>query len=286
MITVFGKPLRGPSPLTRLVLLGLLSAALMMFDHRGQELDRIRAGLMVILYPVQVVAGVPVALYHGLIDLFTTDKDLKEQNERLEAERTQLLVQLQQLDALEAENTRLRAMLGAASRVADRALAAELVEVSTEPFSRRILVRRGAQDKVYIGQPVIDAHGIVGQVTQVASHLSTVTLITDPSHAIPVLDNRSGLRAVVFGSGDQDNLNIPYLSAVADIKEGDLLVSSGMGGVFPAGYPVAVVTKIENDPSESFLQVRARPAAQLNHGKQVLLIWPGQAATTAKGKAP
>lgn len=286
MITVFGKPLRGPSPLTRLVLLGLLSAGLMMFDHRGEQLERVRGGLMVILYPVQVIAGLPVALYHGLVDVLTTDKDLKEQNERLEAERTQLLVRLQQFEALESENSRLRAMLGAAARVADRVLAAELVEVSTEPFSRRLLVRRGTQDNVYVGQPVIDAHGIVGQVTQVSAHVSTVTLITDPSHAIPVLDNRSGLRAVVFGSGDQDSLTIPYLSAVADIKEGDILVSSGMGGTFPAGYPVAVVIKIDNDPGESFLQVRARPAAQLNHGKQVLLIWPGQAATTAKSKAP
>jgi rod shape-determining protein MreC len=284
MITVFGKPLRGPSSLTRLVLLVLLSVALMMLDHRSQQLERIRAGLMVIFYPVQVVASVPVALYHRLMDALTTDQELKEQNDRLEAERVQLLARLQQFEGLEVENERLRNMVGAAARVANRALAAELVEVSTEPFSRRLLVRRGERDGVYVGQPVIDAYGIVGQVTKVAPFLSTVTLITDPSHAIPVLDNRSGLRAMVFGSGDQDSLTVPYLSAVADIKEGDLLVSSGMGGVFPAGYPVAVVTKIDNNPSESFLLVRARPSAQLNRGKQVLLISPSQAAT--KGKAP
>lgn len=287
MITVFGKPLRGPSPLTRLVLLAALSAGIMLLDHHTQQLVRIRSALMTILYPVQVVSGIPLALYHGAVDLFTTDKDLKARNETLETERTQMLVRLQQFEALEAENARLQAMLGAAARVANRALAAELIEVSLEPFSRRLLIRRGTNDGVYVGQPVIDAYGIVGQVTKVSSDLSTVTLITDPSHAIPVLDSRSGLRAVVFGSGDQDSVTVPYLSAVADIKEGDLLVSSGMGGTFPAGYPVAVVTKIENDPSESFLDVRARPAAQINHGKQVLLIWPGQAATppaVAKGK--
>lgn len=150
--------------------------------------------------------------------------------------------------------------------------------MSLEPFSRRLLVRRGSNDGVYVGQPVIDAYGIVGQVTHVAPHVSTVTLITDPSHAIPVLDNRSGLRAMVFGSGDQEALNVPYLSGVADIKEGDLLVSSGMGGTFPAGYPVAVVTEVEHNPSEGFLTVRARPAARLNHGKQVLLIWPERTA--------
>lgn len=286
MITVFGKPLRGPSPLTRLVLLGLLSAGLMMFDHQGEQVGRIRAGLMVVLYPVQVVAGLPVMLYHGLVDVLTTDKDVKDENEHLEAERVQLLARLQQYESLEAENERLRAMLGAARRVSDRALTAEILEVSAEPFSRRLFIRRGSSDEVYVGQPVIDAYGIVGQVTKmVASYQSVITLITDPSHVIPVLNNRSGLRAMIFGSGDQDSLTVPYLSAVADIKEGDLLVSSGMGGTFPAGYPVAVVTKIENNPGESFLQVRARPAAQLNHGKQVLLIWPGQAAAT-KSKAP
>ncbi|HEY8554706.1 MAG TPA: rod shape-determining protein MreC [Burkholderiales bacterium] len=274
MLTVFGKPLRGPTPLTRLVLLALLSAALMMLDHRTQQLERVRAALMVILYPVQLVASVPVGVYNVLIDVLTTDEAVQAENERLKAERQQLLARLQQFEALEAENERLRAMLGAGARVAVRAVVAELAGVSLEPFSRRLLIRRGSRDGVYVGQPVIDAYGVVGQVTHVAPHVSTVTLITDPSHAIPVIDNRSGLRAMVFGSGEQDTLNVPYLSGIADIKEGDLLVTSGMGGVYPAGYPVAVVTSVEDNPSEGFLIVRARPAAQLNHGKQVLLIWP------------
>lgn len=282
MITAFGKSFRGPSPLTRFVLLALLSAALMIFDHRGEQLQRLRAALMVVVYPIQAAASVPVGVYHAVVDAFTSNDELKQRNTRLEAERERLLARLEQLDALEHENARLRAMLGAASRVADRVMAAELMEVSLEPFSRRLLIRRGSRDGVYIGQPAIDAYGIVGQVTQVSPFVSTVTLITDPSHAIPVLDDRSGLRTVVFGSGDQDALTVPYLSGVADIKEGDLLVSSGMGGVFPAGYPVATVTKIKNDPSESFLQVEARPEAQLNHGKQILLIEPGPANKNAR----
>lgn len=274
MTTVFGKPVRGPSPLTRLVLLVALSAALMMLDHRGQQLERVRGALMVLVYPIQVVAGAPVALYHGMVEAFTSERTLRQANERLEAERMRLSARLQQLEALRAENQRLRALLGAASRVADRVLVAELAAVSLEPFSRRLLIRRGSRDGVYVGQPVVDAHGVVGQVTDVAPHSSTVTLITDPSHAIPVIDNRSGLRAMVFGSGDQANLTVPYLSGLADIQVGDLLVTSGMGGVFPPGYPVAVVSEVKNDPQESFLMVRARPEAQLNHGKQVLLIWP------------
>lgn len=272
MITAFGKSFRGPSTLTRFVLLALLSAALMFFDHRGQYLQRLRAALMVAVYPIQVTASLPVELYHELVDTFTADRELRQRILHLETEREQLLARQQQFDALARENERLRAMLGAASRVADRVLVAQLMEVSLEPFSRRLLIRRGSRDGVYVGQPAIDAYGIVGQVTQVAPFVSTVTLITDPSHAIPVLDNRSGLRTVVFGSGDQDALAVPYLTGVADIREGDLLVSSGMGGVFPAGYPVATVTKIENDPGESFLSIQARPAAHLNHGQQVLLI--------------
>lgn len=278
MITVFGKPLRGPSALTRLVLLSTLSAGLMLLDHQSNHLKDIRAGLMVLAYPFQLIAGIPVSLYHGVSDTFSSGKTLREERDELAAEREQLLARLQQFEALDAENAQLRAMLGSAKRVANRALAAELANASLEPFSRRLLVRRGEHDGAYTGQPVIDAYGVVGQLTQVGPDMSTVTLITDPGHAVPVLNQRSGLRAMVFGSGEHDSLTVPYLTAVSDIKVDDLLISSGLGGTFPAGYPVAVVTHIEHDPSEGFLRISARPAAQLNHGKQVLLIWPGQAS--------
>jgi len=275
MITVFGKPLRGPSTLTRLVLLAALSGSLLMLDHRGQHLEQIRSGLRLMLYPVQLVAAIPAATYHGVTGFFATGTSLRDDNEHLKEERLQLLARLQQFEALEAENERLRGLLGSATRVADRALAADLLEVSLEPFTRRIILARGVRDGVFVGQPVIDAHGIMGQITDVAGHMSTAALITDPGHAIPVLVNRSGLRAIVAGTGDQDTVKIPYLTAVADIREGDLLVSSGMGGTFPAGYPVAEVVRIVNDPNEAFLEITARPAARLNHSKQVLLVWPG-----------
>lgn len=284
MITVYGKSLRGPSALTRLVLLGALSAGLMMLDHRSNHLKDIRSGLMVITYPFQWVVSLPVVMYDNVADLFTSGNTLRAERDKLTTANEQLQVRLQQFEALEAENERLRAMLGSAKRVANRALAADLVNVSLEPFSRRLLIERGEHDGVYAGQPVIDAHGVVGQLTQVGPNVSAVTLITDPGHAVPVLNQRSGLRAMVFGSGDHDELNVPYLTPVADVKEGDVFVSSGLGGTFPADYPVAVVTHVENDPSEGFLRVSARPAAQLNHGKQVLLIWPGQ-TNTADAKA-
>ncbi|GAB4510094.1 MAG: rod shape-determining protein MreC [Sulfuricaulis sp.] len=275
MISVFGRSIGAPSHLTRLVLLSALSVGLMMLDHRGHHLEKIRAGLNALAYPIQIIASVPAYIGRGTADFFTTRGTLREDNEKLLVERQALLAKLQQFDALEQENQRLRLMLVSAAQVADKAIAAELVEVSSEPFTRKVVVAKGSQDGVYVGQSVIDAHGIMGQVTQVAGRVSRVTLITDAGHAIPVLNNRSGLRALVFGTGNPDTVKVPYLTANADIKEGDLLVSSGMGGTFPPGYPVAQVTKIVNDQNEAFLAITARPAAQLNHGKQVLLIWRG-----------
>ncbi len=255
----------------------------MVADHKGHHLERIRGTLTVALYPLQALAGVPSAIGSGVAGFFTSKRTLEDTNTTLRAEHTLLNARLQQFEALEQENSRLRQMLGSAARVAERALAAELLEVSPEPFTRKILIAKGARDGAYVGQSVIDAHGIMGQVTQVFGNQSRVTLITDPGHAIPVLVNRNGLRALVFGTGHPDTLKLPYLTSAADIREGDLLISSGMGGTFPAGYPVASVTKITNDPDEAFLAITARPVAQLNHSKQVLLIWSG-ATKSAEAK--
>ena len=275
MINVFGRSVGAPSHFTRLILLSALSVALMILDHRGHHLEKIRAGLNVLAYPIQLIAAAPAYVGGGIADFFTTRGTLRQDNEKLLAERRVLNAKVQQFDALEEENARLRRMLGSAAQVADKAIAAELIEVSSEPFTRKIVVAKGGRDGVYVGQSVIDAHGIMGQVTQVASQVSRVTLITDAGHAIPVLDNRSGLRMLVFGTGDPDTLKVPYLTSASDIKEGDLLVSSGMGGTFPPGYPVAQVSRIVNDPNEAFLAITAKPAAQLNHGKQVMLISRG-----------
>lgn len=284
MITIAGWSLRAPSQLTRLVVLGALSAGLMIADHRGQQLETLRAGLTAIARPVLYVAALPAQLGSMIADFFTTSEQLRKELSTLRSERQAMQMQVQRLEATEADNRRLRDMLGAANAVADRALAAELLEVTPEPSSRKIILDRGSRHGVYVGQPVIDAYGVIGQVTQVATELSRVTLLTDPGHAIPALVNRSGLRVLVFGTG-AETLRVPYLTARADIREGDLLVSSGMGGTFPPGYPVARVDKIVNDPNESFLSISAHPAAQLNHNKQALLVWPGtKTAAGAQGK--
>lgn len=278
MINVFGRALRPPTQLTRLMLVLALSTAMMMLDHRGNHLERIRAALTVLTYPIYFVAAVPNRVGNAVTDFFTLGQTLRSDLDSLRSERQMMLAKLQQFDALEQENNRLRQLVGSAARVADKALAAELVQVSTEPSAHNIVVSRGAADGAFISQPVIDAYGIMGQITQLADRTSRVTLITDPGHAIPVLVNRNGLRALVFGTGAAEKMAVPYLTASADIKEGDLLMSSGMGGTFPAGYPVAKVDKIVADPDESFLKITAVPTAQLNHSKQVLLIWPGSLA--------
>jgi rod shape-determining protein MreC len=268
---------RAPSNLVRLILFALLSVGLMMLDHRGQHLDKIRSGLNVALYPLQAVASVPTRTGAWLIEFFRGDQALREEHGMLRAEYPLLLAKLQKYEAIETENAHLRKLLSAAARVAERALAAELLEVGPEPFTRKLVIAKGGRHDVFLGQPVIDAFGIMGQITEVNLHTSRVTLITDPSHAIPVQVNRSGLRAMVFGTG-QDTVAVRYLTALADIQEGDLLVSSGIGGGFPAGYPVARVSRIGSDPNEAFLKVEAKPVAQLGHNKEALLIWPGDAA--------
>ncbi len=266
--------LKPPSSFARLFVLVLLSGGLMIADHRGHHMERIRSGLNTVLYPIQILAALPAKATGYLHEATRTNTQLKDDYTRLHQDHLTLLAKLQRYEMLEADNARLRELLGAAQQVANRAVVVELLEVSPEPFTRKVVLAKGRRDGVYAGQPVIDATGIMGQITEVNEYTSRATLITDPSHAIPVQSLRTGLRAIVFGTGAQDSVEVPYLTNQADIQEGDEFVSSGMGGIFPPGYPVARVVKIVNDPNESFLKVTAKPAAGLNHSREVMLVWP------------
>jgi rod shape-determining protein MreC len=286
MLQVSHWHIRAPSNLTRFLLLALLSVSLMLLDARGHHLQKIRAGLTVLFVPIQIVAAFPVRVGSAVIDFIRGDESLRKEIARLHAEQPILLARLEKFEAIEAENAHLRQLLGTSALVADRAVAAELLEVASEPYRHAVVIAKGAKDGLYLGQPVIDAYGIRGQVSEVGILQSTAILITDPSHAIPVQVNRNGLRAIAFGTGTADSVSIRYLTASADIKEGDLLVSSGIGGGFPFGYPVAKVVKIVNDPNESFLDISATPVAQLSHNKEVLLIWPAKSNIPADAKKP
>ena len=286
MLRFSNRPIRLPSNLTRFVFLALLSVGILLIDARGHHLKKIRDGLKVLFTPIQIVAAIPVRLGGWLWDLTRTDVSVREDAERLRAQQPILLARLQKYEALEAENAHLRQLLGTGALVADKAVAAELLEVASEPFRRTIVIAKGEKEGLYLGQPVIDAYGIRGQVSEVGILQSTAILITDPGHAIPVQVNRNGLRAIAFGTGAPDTVSVRYLTASADIKIGDLLVSSGLGGGFPFGYPVAKVKKIVNDPNESFLDIVATPVAKLSHSREVLLIWPTKAALAGEPKKP
>lgn len=273
-----GFQLRVPSNLTRFLLLALLAVSLMQLDARTHQMQKIRAGLTVLVSPIQLLAAVPVRIGGALVEFFRSDKALRVELERWRAEQPLLMARLQRYEALEAENTHLRALLGTSALVADKAVAAELREVASEPFRRTMVIAKGEKDGLYVGQPVIDPYGIRGQVSEVGVLQSRAILLTDPGHAIPVQINRNGLRAIAFGTGAPDTVSVRYLTASADIKEGDLLISSGIGGGFPFGYPVARVKHIVNNPDEAFLDIAARPVALIGHDKEVLLIWPSKAA--------
>ena len=198
-----------------------------------------------------------------------------------------LLADLQKYEALQAENMRLRDLLDSSFKIGDRVLVAELSSVDLDPYKQQVVINKGATSGVFVGQPVLDARAVMGQVIGTTPFSSTVLLITDTSHALPVQVLRNGLRTIAVGTGRIDELKLPYLPTNSDIVEGDLLVTSGLGGKFPPGYPVATVTRIDRSPDEPFSNVQAEPRAHLDRSREVLLVWtvPNQLATPDVGLA-
>lgn len=270
------KPLflRGPSLNVRLILIALLSVTLMTVDHRERHLDSVRAALMVLVYPVHWLVDAPFRFGHWAGDTLVTHRRLVTENEALRDRVRDEAARLQRLDVLLAENARLRALLQSAESYQYSVEVAGLLSVDFDPYRHQLLLNRGGQHGVVRGQALIDAHGVMGQTTLVGPLSTQAVLITDPSHALPVEVNRNGLRTIVRGTGDIDRLELPYLPNNADIEVGDLLVTSGLGGVFPPGYPVARVTRVQRRPGERFVEVDAIPTAALNRSREVLLVRP------------
>lgn len=258
-----------------------VSLILMTVDHRQHHLESVRATLSLLVSPLQYLLGLPMGAGHWFGEALTSRQALQDENASLRSQQLLQNARLQKMAALEAENTRLRALLDSSFKVGERVLVAELLEVDVDPFSQEIVINKGSRDGVEAGQPIVDAEGVMGQVVHVAPFTSTAMLITDPSHAIPVEVNRTGLRAIAMGMGSASRLEIPHLPLNADIKEGDLLVTSGLGGRFPPGYPVALVEKVERNPGQSFAEVSARPTARLEQSREVLLVRASPAAQQA-----
>lgn len=258
------------------MVLTILSVLMMALDHRQHHLETIRAGLSVVVYPIQYLIDLPVSASSWIGENLSSRETLLEENQKLKNREILLRAQLQKLQSLKAENLRLRELLKSSKKVSEHVLIAELLAVDLEPFTRQIVINKGSNNEVFLGQPVMDAEGAMGQIVHVGPFSSTAMLITDPNHAIPVQVNRNGLRAIAVGTGSTDKLDIPYQPISADIVEGDLLTTSGLGGRFPSGYPVAVVTQVAKDPTLPYAIISAMPTAQLEQAREVLLVWPNR----------
>lgn len=259
----------------RLMMYLLLSVVLMAMDQRGHYVPRIRSGIEVMLEPVYHLVGLPARMAGTVADYSRSYADLTAENEALAEIILGQSAAVQQLQALQQENRRLRALLDATSGRDFEFRFAEMVQVNLDPFSHKVIIDRGANDGVFTGQAVLDGAGVMGQVEDVRLHMSDVLLISDPDHALPVQLARTGLRTVAYGTGETAWLSLPNVPLQADVRPGDLLVTSGLGDRFPAGFPVAEVESVDRDRSETFAEVRARPLAALDRGREVLLVVPG-----------
>lgn len=262
----------GPTPLARLLILSALSIALLVTDARLNYLAPLRQIAAVILYPLQRIALAPASIARRAGDFFVTHSSLRAENARLAEENFANAGLLQQLKALRAENAHLRALVGARERFGLSATAAQVVYAARDPFSRRIIVDRGARNDVKAGQPVVDDRGLVGQVTRVYPWLSEVTLVTDKSHFVPVQNLRNGLRAVVSGTGSDGALELRFVPLNADHQNGDELVTSGIDGVYPSGLPVARVSHVERNATQLFARITCTPVAGVASHTRVLLL--------------
>ncbi len=270
MKPIFG---RGPSLQLRLFLAVIISIAAIVADSRFGVFTHVRVYLSSLVSPLQYMANAPGTLLDTMSTQVQTRADLIEQTKQQEQQLFTLRSRLLKMDHLEHENQRLRELLGSPVHKESRKMVAELLSVDSDPFSHQVLINKGALDGVYNGQAVIDDQGVIGQVLHVGSTTSRVLLITDSSHGIPVRVLRNDLRAIASGSGELDKLELRNLPRNTDIQVGDLLVTSGLGGRFPEGYPVATVTRSEYVEGKPFAQVEAKPLVELDRLRYLLLLW-------------
>jgi rod shape-determining protein MreC len=245
----------------------------MVVDHRFDHLQVLRSGLSLLTYPLYYIADLPKTTSDWLVETTASHQQLSEQNKQLQKDKILLEVRLQKLEALEAENLRLRNLLDSSFKVGERVLIAELISVDLDPYKHQVIINKGTRSGVFVSQPVLDAHAVMGQVIHTSPMNSTVLLITDASHALPVQVLRNGLRSVAVGTGEINLLQLPFLPRNADIQVGDKLVTSGLGGIFPPGYPVAEVTRVSQEPGQHFASIEATPLAHLDRSREVLLVW-------------
>src|SRR6202167_2926404 len=276
--------------LLRCVLYSLLALALIIVDKHYDQLGRIRRVLSIVAYPVQIAVASPFEGWDWFRESVSSRGALRADKTKLEAELRLAQFRLQRYEALEAETQRLRGLRDSTAGVTYRFVIGDVMDVDLDAFRERVLVDKGAQDGVFVGQAVLDAGGVFGQVARVGQLTAEVILLSDATHAIPVQINRNGLRTIAVGTGDTSRLKLPYLPTSADVVAGDLLVTSGLGGGFPAGYPVGTVAEVKRDPAASLADVDVKPAAALDRSRELMFVWlkpaaPVQAAALAPAAA-
>lgn len=254
-------------------LFAVLSIVSMYLDQRQGWVDGIRYHLEGIAHPVQLLIHAPVQGWESLNEALRSRDSLRAEIADLKRRERELSVATLRMETLQRENAQLRALQQTVAPLVSRALVAEVIGTEFTPLRQRLLVNKGARDGVFAGQAALDARGIIGQVTRAGPYSAEIILVSDPEHAAPVQVSRNGLRSIAVGAGHAGELLLPYLPVNSDVKPGDTLVSSGLGGVFPAGYPVAIVTGIKRDPALLLAQVRARPLATLTRDREIMLVW-------------
>lgn len=268
---------RGPAPLTRVTFFAVLSVLLMVLDARFRYAEPLRQVLALAAYPIQQVAAAPVVAFGRISDFFASRGALQRENEALRAEHLRAAPDLLALSALRNENAVLREILSAKAKLPQQSIFAEIVYAGRDPFSRKVMIDKGSQQGVQLARPVIDARGVLGQITRVHPLLAEVTLVVDKDHPVPVQVTRNGLRGVVYGSGDGATLELRHMAANADVEPGDVLVTSGIDGVYPRGLPVARVSEVERDAAQAFANIVCEPAAEVGRNRQVLVLSSGEA---------
>lgn len=266
----------GPFPRRRLFGVLCCSAALIFFDHKMNSFEVARSYLQSMVSPLQYLANSPKQTMTWLGKNFSSRQHLIEKNEHFEAMQILYQEQGMQLDILKQENQRLRQLLASPLKAEMKKMVVEIISVDSDPYSHQVVINRGAKNGIYEGQPVLDNLGVVGQVLHVGATNSRVLLITDLSHGVPVRNSRNGVRMVASGSGNIDRLVQNHVPHSIDVKVGDLLVTSGLGGKYPEGYPVATVTVVEQDESRPFARVYSKPVAQIDRLRYLLLLWPNE----------
>jgi rod shape-determining protein MreC len=270
---------RGPAPLVRLTFFVSLAILLLVLDARFRYAENARQVVALAAYPLQRIAMAPVDLFRGVANYFGNVTALREENAELRTKQLRSAPEMLQLEALKEENNQLRRLLAAQERLPAKSVFAEILYAGRDPFSRKVVIDKGSPQGIQPGQPVIDDVGVIGQVTRVYLLMSEVTLLSDKNQAIPLQVLRNGLRAVAYGGAEGGMLDLRFMAANADIRNGDTLITSGIDGIYPPGLPVATVTRIERDAAYAFAKIYLTPTAGTDRYRQVLVL-------SAEAKAP